>query len=471
MTGRAIRFGTDGWRAIIAEEFTFENVRRVAAAAAGVLAERYTGQGVVIGFDRRFLAAEFAAAAAQAVREQGIPVLLADRPAPTPALSWAVKAHGALGALVLTASHNPAAYCGIKVKGAFAGSVPGDITRSIEKRLEEAEPPTRPQAEETLFNPWEDYLALLRTKVDIAAIKQAGLAVYVDVMHGVGAGGLTQLLGPGVIEVRERHDPLFGGTPPEPIGRYLAPLFKAVRSYQGEAPLVGLALDGDADRIAAADRRGNFLSCQVLIPLLVDHLARRRGLTGKVVKTISGSDLIAKVARARHLPVEETAIGFKYIADIMLREPVLLGGEESGGIGYLGHIPERDGLLCALYLLEIVAQTGKELSVLFAELQDELDYHSHYDRRDLKLPDAAFKQKLLDELEASPPQQIAGLAVIEHTAIDGHKFRLSDGRWLLIRFSGTEPLLRLYCEGTDPARVTETLQWAERWATGSQVLS
>jgi phosphomannomutase len=269
-----------------------------------------------------------------------------------------------------------------------------------------------------------------------------------------------------VEELRDQRDPLFGGNPPEPIARYLTPLFKALRQYTGDRPAIGLVLDGDADRIAAADGAGNYLSCQVLIPLLVDHLARRRGLKGKVVKTISGSDLIAKVARARGLEVEETAIGFKYIADIMLREEVMLGGEESGGIGFSDHMPERDGLLCALYLLEIVAQTGKDLSTLYAELQAELQFTSYYDRKDLKLPDEAFKQKLLGLLEADQITEIAGQSVIEHTAIDGHKFRLPDGRWLLIRFSGTEPLLRLYCEADAPAKVTETLQWAQQWALG-----
>ncbi|BAC88329.1 phosphoglucomutase/phosphomannomutase family protein [Gloeobacter violaceus] len=470
MAGTAIRFGTDGWRSIIAREFTFENVTRVARASAEILAETFEGEGIVIGYDRRFLADEFARTAAEAVRSLGLSVLLADRPAPTPAFSWAVKKRGAKGALVLTASHNPASYCGIKIKGAFAGSVSPEFTRAVEERLEGPVPADRPRGSLALFDPWMDYLAQLRTRVDVAALQEANLAIFIDVMHGVGAGGLPHLLGPNVVEVRERHDPLFGGTPPEPIGRYLMPLFQAVRDYRGNRPVVGLALDGDADRIAAADRHGHFLSCQVLIPLLVDHLARRRGLAGKVVKTISGSDLIAKVARARGLPVEETAIGFKYIADVMLREPVLVGGEESGGIGYLGHMPERDGLLCALYLVEIVAQTGKDLGALFAQLQEELGFRSHYDRQDLRLADEAFKQRLLGELENSPPKTVAGQAVIEHSAIDGHKFRLADGHWLLVRFSGTEPLLRLYCEGPDPARVTETLQWAERWATGPGVL-
>jgi phosphomannomutase len=282
----------------------------------------------------------------------------------------------------------------------------------------------------------------------------------------VGAGGLGALIGSGCLhELRSEHNPLFGGHPPEPVARYLAPLFEAIRSYRGDAPAVGLVLDGDADRIAAADGAGNYLSCQVLIPLLIDHLARRRGLTGKVVKTISGSDLIARVARLRGLAVEETAIGFKYIADIMLREKVLLGGEESGGIGYADHMPERDGLLCALYLIEIVASTGKDLSDLYAQLQQEVGFTSHYDRKDLKLPGEEFKRRLLASLRDDPPAEVAGLPVVEHTAVDGHKFRLADGRWLLVRFSGTEPVLRLYCEAGSSAAVAETLAWAERWAT------
>lgn len=465
MGGHEIRFGTDGWRAIIGDQFTFENVRRVALAAASTLAEHYEGQGIVVGYDRRFLSPEFAQTVTEAVRSLGIPVLLSDQPAPTPAFSWAVLERGAIGSLVVTASHNPADYSGIKVKGAFGGSVAPEMTGEVERRLQSNRFSGNHAAPLERFNPWDSYLDQLRTKVDIAALREAKVAIFLDAMHGVGAGGLAALLGNGQVnELRSEHDPLFGGNPPEPIARYLTPLFKAIRAYRGDRPVVGLVLDGDADRIAGADGAGNFLSCQVLIPLLVDHLARRRGQTGKVVKTISGSDLIARVAHARGLEVQETAVGFKYIADIMLGERVLLGGEESGGIGFADHMPERDGLLCALYLLEIVAQTGKDLGDLYIQLQEEVGFHSYYDRKDLKLAGDTFKQQLLVALQNAPPTEIAGQAVIEHTAIDGHKFRLADGRWLLIRFSGTEPVLRLYCEATDPVAVTETLRWTEDWA-------
>jgi len=466
MGAQEIRFGTDGWRGIIAEQFTFENLHRVALAAATELVEVFEGALIVVGYDRRFLSPEFAHLVAKAVQSLGVPVLLADRPAPTPAFSWAALQRGAHGALVITASHNPPTYSGLKIKGAFGGSVSPEFTRRVEERLATGRLGAADRsAPLNTFDPWEGYLDQLRTKVDIDALRAAEVEIFLDAMHGVGAGGLPALLGPGrVNEIRAEHNPLFGGNAPEPIARYLTPLFKAMRTYQGERPPIGLVLDGDADRIAAVDAQGNYLSCQVLIPLLVDHLARRRGLSGKVVKTISGSDLIARTARARGLVVEETAIGFKYIADIMLRERVLLGGEESGGIGYADHMPERDGLLCALYLLEIVAQTGRDLGELYTEMQQELGFVSHYDRRDLKLPDDAFKQRLLAILEDQPPQVIANQAVAEHTAIDGHKFRLADGRWLLIRFSGTEPVLRLYCEAASPQAVTETLQWAEHWA-------
>lgn len=466
MSEPAIHFGTDGWRGIIADTFTFENVHKVALVAAEVLAEAYTGEGVVVGYDRRFLSPEFAQVVVRAVRSLGIPVILADRPAPTPAFSWAVKELGALGALVVTASHNPANYSGLKIKGAFGGSVSPEFTRLVEKRLEVVRlADAAKESRLDLFNPWTGYLSQLRSRVDIAALREADLAIFIDVMHGVGAGGLAALLGKPLYELRSSHDPFFGGNSPEPVARNLAPLFKAIRTYTGSQPIVGLALDGDADRIAGADGDGNFLSCQVLIPLLVDHLARRRGLTGKVVKTISGSDLISRVARARGLAVEETAIGFKYIADVIQHETVLLGGEESGGIGFLGHIPERDGLLSALYLIEIVAQTGKDLGELYRDLQQEVGFKSFYDRRDLTLKDG-FKQKLLAELQNAPPEQIAGQPVIEHTTIDGHKFCLADGRWLIIRFSGTEPLLRLYCEAQSQYQVQQTLAWAQDWATG-----
>ncbi len=460
-----IQFGTDGWRSIIADGFTFERVEQVAQLAAYRLAETFQGEGIVVGYDRRFLSEEFALAAAKAIQKAGFHVLLSEGPAPTPAYSWTVVAKKMLGAIVITASHNPPTYSGLKIKGAFGGSVDSDFTAGIEERYVEGGPLSeKPGGTLTYFDPWPAYLEQISTKVDLEAIEKADIAILMDVMHGVGSGGLNRLLKRSLIEIRSERDPLFGGVSPEPIAKNLAPFFNALQEYRGPGTVVGAVLDGDADRVAAGDRHGNYLSCQVLIPLYIDHLVRRKGLTGAVVKTISGSDLMAQVAKARGLKCYETAIGFKYIAEIMLREPVLVGGEESGGVGFIDHMPERDGLLCVLYLLEMVALTGKDLTQLYQELQEELNYHSVYDRIDLKLPNSDLKNKLVSYLEKQPFTEVDGMTVTEHLTTDGHRFRLSTGHWLLIRFSGTEPLLRLYCEGPNPEQVARTLAWAKDWA-------
>ncbi len=475
-----IKFGTDGWRGVIAAEFTFERLERVAPVAAQVLAATYgsssPGRTIIVGYDRRFLSEDFAQATARAVSAAGFPVLLADTFAPTPALSWAVHRHQALGALVITASHNPGIYSGLKIKGAFGGSVPPEITRQVESRLNsEPAPPTAiaPGEIET-FNPWPDYCQVLGAKVQLPLIQQAiaqgRLQVFVDVMHGATAGGLGQILAAPVEELHSQRDPLFGGGAPEPLPRYLGELLQTIRQAQRGAPpetlRVGFVFDGDGDRIAAVDGAGNFLSSQVLIPILMEHLAVRRGLRGELIKTISGSDLMPRVAALYDLPVYETPIGYKYIADRMLAtDQVLLGGEESGGIGYGNHIPERDGLLSALYLLEAIAQSGQDLSVLYQQLQARTNFTSAYDRIDLPLSSMEARAALLEQLQTQPPQEIIGLPVIDCLAIDGYKFRLADQSWLLIRFSGTEPILRLYSEAATLERVQQILAWAKDWAT------
>lgn len=475
-----IKFGTDGWRGIIAADFTFERLARVAPIAAQVLADFYgqtTGsQTIVVGYDRRFLAEEFAQITAEAVSVAGFNVLLSDTHAPTPAFSWAVKQQNALGGMVITASHNPGKYSGFKLKGAFGGSVPLEVTRQVEARLNQptalasSASPGQIQA----FNPWSSYCQVLQSKVDIdlihQAITQGRLTVFADVMHGAAAGGLAQLLGAPVRELNSDRDPLFSGGAPEPLPRYLSSLFQTIKAHQTDsAPdslAVGLVFDGDGDRIAAVDGQGNFLSPQVLIPILVEHFAARRGLSGEVIKTISGSDLIPQVADLYHLPVFETPIGYKYIADRMLETPdVLLGGEESGGIGYGNHIPERDALLSALYLLEAIAQSGKDLSDLYQNLQTQTAYQSFYDRLDLPLANMEVRSHLLEQLQVHPPTEIANLKVIDCLAKDGYKFRLADQSWLLIRFSGTEPVLRLYCEAATSEQVEQTLAWAKNWAS------
>lgn len=478
MASTPIKFGTDGWRGIIAADFTFERLARVAAIAAQVLANFYgesTGsQTIVVGYDRRFLAEEFAQVTAEAVSAAGFDVLLSDTYAPTPAFSWIVKQQNALGAMVITASHNPGKYSGLKLKGAFGGSVPLEVTQQVEALLVQGTASGSTPGQVHTFDPWPSYCQVLQSKVNVDLINQAmaqgKLTVFADVMHGAAAGGFARLLGAPVRELNRDRDPLFGGGSPEPLPRYLSALFQAIKAYRANSSpdslAVGLVFDGDGDRIAAVDGQGNFLSPQVLIPVLVEHFAARRGFSGEVIKTVSGSDLIPRVADLYHLPVFETAIGYKYIADRMLENPhVLLGGEESGGIGYGNHLPERDGLLSGLYLLEAMAQSGRDLRDLYQNLQTQTAYTSFYDRIDLPLASMDVRSHLLNQLQAQPLTEIAGLKVVDCLTRDGYKFRLANQSWLLIRFSGTEPILRLYCEAASPEQVEQTLGWAKNWAT------
>lgn len=472
-----IRFGTDGWRGVIGAEFTFERLLSLAPIAARVLENNYgavaSSREIIVGYDRRFMSEDFARATAQTVRDAGFDVVLATGYGPTPAFSWAAKARGALGALVITASHNPPQYSGLKIKGAFGGSVSPEFTQQVETLLAKEDEVT-PSQEGTLseFDPWASYCEGLRSRVDIKAIEEAvsgkQLRVFADVMHGAAASGLERLLGTEISELNSDRDPLFGGKPPEPLPRYIPDLFRTIRSAAREASSqlrVGFVFDGDCDRIAAVDGEGNFLSSQILIPILIDHLVTRRGESGEVVKTVSGSDIIGRLSEHLGLPWWETPIGYKYIADRMQQSQVLIGGEESGGIGYGSHIPERDALMSALYVLEAIVKSGRDLSALYQELQQKTGFYSAYDRLDLPLASQAAKESLQARLAKEPLKIIADREVVDCLSIDGYKFRLQNDSWLLIRFSGTEPVLRLYCEAPTDLEVRQILDWAQIWAT------
>ncbi|HLP89601.1 MAG TPA: phosphoglucomutase/phosphomannomutase family protein [Nostocaceae cyanobacterium] len=473
-----IRFGTDGWRGVIGEEFTFARLALVAPVAAEVLYQTYFSTAgnrqIIVGYDRRFMAEDFAQAVADAVTDAGFDVLLSETFAPTPAFSWAAKQLNALGALVITASHNPGAYLGLKVKSAFGGSVPPEVTKEIEALLPQGIPTATKPGKLEKFNPWPSYCQGLEKKVDIDKIRNAiasgKLTVFADVMHGAAAGGLAKLLGEQVKEINSDRDPLFGGGAPEPLPKYLSELFAVIKNHtqiNNEGLTVGLVFDGDCDRIAAVDQNANFLSSQVLIPILIDHLKSRRNFQGEIVKTVSGSDLMPRVAALHNLSVFETAVGYKYIADRMLATEVLLGGEESGGIGYGSHIPERDALLSALYVLEAVVESGQDLGEYYRHLQQQTNFISAYDRIDLPLASMEVRGKLLAQLQNQPLTEIAEKKVINCQTIDGYKFRLADDSWLMIRFSGTEPVLRLYCEASTLEEVNKTLTWAKNWAEGA----
>jgi phosphomannomutase len=474
-----IVFGTDGWRGILGVDITVERLLPVAAAAARELAASapagLDSREVVIGYDRRFLAPELAAAIAAAVRGADLEPLLADSATPTPASSWAVVERGALGALVITASHNPPEWLGLKIKGPFGGSVEGDFTKRVETRLAAGGITVPIPGETPRFDAMGAYVAGLRAKVDTDALarglERLGLRVIVDPMHGSAAGVLPALLGEAAVasgaiqEIRANRDPLFGGYPPEPLAPYLQQLIEAVRaSTAAGKPAMGIVFDGDGDRIAAVDERGRFCSTQLLMPLFIDHLARARQLPGSVIKTVSGSDLMQLVAENLGRTVVEMPVGFKYIAAEMLAGEVLVGGEESGGVGFGMHLPERDAPFAALLLIQALVEGGVPLGERIDELQQRCGGAAAYDRLDLRLPDMAARKRLEQLLAATPPSEVAGLAVQQVIRTDGVKLRMGPSHWLMLRFSGTEPLLRLYCEAPNQERVAEVLGWARQLA-------
>ena len=481
-----IKFGTDGWRGILGVDITVERLLPVAAAAAQELAHRaptgLNSRTIVIGYDRRFLAPELAEAIAAAVRGCDLEPLLTDSAVPTPACSWAVVERSALGALVITASHNPPEWLGLKIKGPFGGSVEGDFTAAVEQRLAAGGITPPVQGVTARFDGRGEHLEGLRRKLDLSSLRRGleamGLQVIVDPMHGSAAGCVGELLGENssyenssyenslVREIRSQRDPLFGGAPPEPLAPYLGELIAAVKAATAAGkPAVGLVFDGDGDRIAAVDEQGRFCSTQQLMPLLIDHLARARQLPGSVVKTVSGSDLMRLVAEDLGRTVLELPVGFKYIAAEMLAGEVLIGGEESGGVGFGMHLPERDALFAALLVLEALVEGGQPLGERIRSLQSRCGGASHYDRLDLRLADMESRRRLETLLADQPPQEVAGVAVQEVVRTDGVKLRLGPSHWLMLRFSGTEPLLRLYCEGPDEERVAAVLAWARDFAT------
>ena len=471
-----IQFGTDGWRGVLGVDITVERLLPVAAAAAQELAHRapddLDSRTVVIGYDRRFLAPELAEAIASAVRGCELEPLLTETPVPTPACSWAVVQRKALGALVITASHNPAEWLGLKIKGPFGGSVEGDFTAAVERRLAAGGITAPIQEEVTRFDGRREHLDGLRHQFDLRALihglKAMNLKVIVDPMHGSAAGCVPELLGAEagelVEEIRSARDPLFGGHPPEPLAPYLGELIAAVQASTATGAAVGLVFDGDGDRIAAVDETGRFCSTQLLMPLLIDHLGRARNLPGTVVKTVSGSDLMRRVAEGQGREVQELAVGFKYIASEMLAGQVLIGGEESGGVGFGMHLPERDALFAAMLVLEALVEGQKPLGERLDTLQHQHGGTSYYDRLDLRLADMEARRRLEVLLADSTPREVAGTAVQNVITTDGIKLRMGESHWLMLRFSGTEPLLRLYCEAPDAGRVETVLSWAKQFA-------
>jgi len=466
-----IKFGTDGWRGVIAREFTFDNLSIVAQATMDYLRrEGLAEKGVVVGYDRRFLSREFAERVAEIAAGNNIRVLLTTDYTPTPAVSWAVRSRGAGGGVMITASHNPPVYNGFKVKESYGGSARPATTKAIEEQVATNCAHDRsilsiPFSEAVasgmveIFDANAEYYDQLRSYVDMEAIRASGIAFVVDPMYGAGSGALPLLL-PGCLEIHGDHNPTFGGQPPEPTEEHLQELSAAVKAGGFRA---GLALDGDADRIGAVDENGDFFSSHMIYTVILRHLIENKGLRGGVVKTVSTTRMIDLLAEKYGLQLFETPIGFKHICELMLQHDILMGGEESGGLGVKGHIPERDGILMGLLLLEAMAVSGKGLRQLLNETMDEIG-HFYYRRIDLQIEQTA-KEKLIAGLNAGGPGEIAGRSVSGTNFSDGFKFFFGDGSWLLIRPSGTEPVLRLYSEAGSPAAV-ETLLAAGRQIAG-----
>jgi phosphomannomutase len=465
-----ILFGTDGWRGVIARDFTFDNISLVAQATMDYLKrEGLASKGLVIGYDRRFLSREFAERVAEIAAGNKIKVWLTDNYSPTPAVSWAVHEKQAGAGVMITASHNPPAYNGFKVKESFGGSARPATTKQLEdivaqniaasRLIEEisiAEALKSGMVE--LFDAGSPYLAQLGRYVDLDVIRKASIPALIDPMFGAGSGFIPQLL-PGVTEIHCSHNPGFGGRPPEPTDENLGELAEMVKANGCRA---GLALDGDADRIGAVDETGTFFSSHMIFTILLRHLYERKGLRGGVVKTVSTTRMVDLLASKYGLQLFETPIGFKHICELMLEHDILMGGEESGGLGVKGHIPERDGILMALLLLEAMAMTGKGLRQLLNETMDEIG-HFFYRRIDLPIAPEA-KAKLIVRLKSEAPDTIAERSVVEKNFRDGFKFIFSDGSWLLVRPSGTEPVLRLYSEASSPESVEMLLSAGRKLA-------
>lgn len=442
----AVKFGTDGWRAIIGADYTYANVERCAAAVARYLLANGTHNRVVVGYDTRFASDRFAQTAADVFCAHGIDVLLFDRPAPTPACSFAVQRTQSAAGVMITASHNPPEWNGFKVKSAKGGTAPTTTIEQIEKELANETQKTATKAGKVAkFDPLADYTAHLRQLVDLSAIKAANLEVIIDAMHGAGAGILKDILaGERVRELRSEPNPKFPDMKqPEPIAENLAPLLEAVRQSNGKA--VGIAFDGDADRLGVVDERGEFMNTGDVFAVLFYQMLARRGELGAVACTITMSSMIDKIAKLHNVAVHRTHVGFKYVAPVMLAEKCVIAGEESGGYAFQKHLPDRDGIASALVFLEALAQSGKKPTELIGELHSLVGKHSYY-REDLLVTDAQKAQAtaILGDLN---PSTMAGLPVNSITRAGGLKINLTDdGWWVACRLSGTEPLIRIYAE-------------------------
>ena len=476
----SIKFGTDGWRAVISDTFTYNNLRLVTQAIADYV-RKEGGNGpnpeVVIGFDTRFLSDRYATEIARVMAGNGIIAWLTRTDGPTPAISYSVLEKQAAAGIMVTASHNPPRYNGIKLKAAYGGAASPQQARRVEHYLEEAEAQARgpnimdyeravDQGYIIRFDPVWAYYEHLGTLVDLDVVSSGELRVVADAMYGSGRGCISEMLSRtrcSVHEIRGEMNPGFGGIHPEPIAKYLSALVAAISTYHAD---VGLATDGDADRIGAMDGHGNFVDPHHIFALTLRYLVEKRGWQGLVVKTVSTTMMVDRLAAKYGLPLKETPVGFNHIADQMLQNDVLIGGEESGGISIKGHIPEGDGILMGLLLMEIMADAGASLYDLIEDIQ-QVAGPTSYARTDLRLRHPVVKQEMVTRLADDAPASIGGMAIQEIGTLDGVKYRFEDESWLLIRPSGTEPVLRVYAEAPTQQSVKALLDYGEEVAAST----
>ena len=468
-----IKFGTDGWRAIIAADYTFDNVRICAQGTADMLKANGNNRPIVIGYDTRFASEDFAATAAEVFAGNGLNVLLADKAAPTPTVSYNLVAQGAGSGAVITASHNPPEWNGYKFKPDYGGSASPEVVADLEKYIAKVEESRdinmMPLAEAIssgytkYFDPEPLYMENIRRLVDIDSIRKAGLKIVVDSMHGAGGGYFAKLLSGGstiVTELRGERNPAFPGmAQPEPLAHNLKTLMTDVG---GSWAHVGLATDGDADRLGIVDETGRFITTLDTFALLCYHQLEVLGNRGPLVRSITMTSMIDKLGGLYGVPVFDTPVGFKYLGQVMMREDALTAGEESGGYAFRGNIPERDGILSGLMVLDLIVKSGRTVSELLSDLTAKVGPH-YYDRIDLHF-DAADRDVIEQRVQTAQLSQLAGRKIEKIDTRDGYRFVLTEGYWALVRFSGTEPLLRVYAEGGSPEEVQSLLSAARSLA-------
>ncbi len=456
-----IKFGTDGWRGIIADDFTFPNVRKVTRAIASYLEKAYTkDRPVLIAYDTRFLADKFAQTSAEVLADLGWNVKVSERDCPTPVIAYNARHLNSAGALMFTASHNPAPYCGIKYIPDYAGPATPEITDTIVANIADASdalPSGNPSGSISSFDPKPEYMKFIYNLLNVDKIRSAKLKVKYDALFSTSRGYLDEVLehcGCELESFNTHRDVLFGGGMPEPKGEQLVGLVEAVKK---DKAALGLATDGDSDRFGVVDELGNVLTPNTVLLLLARHLMKNKGLTGAIVRTVATTHLLDNFAKKYGLELFETAVGFKYIGAKMRETTVLIGGEESGGLSVLGHIPEKDGVLADMLVAEAIAYEGKPLSELVKEAIAEADGPLYNKRLDLHLTDS-HKLAVMESYTKNPPSEVAGIKVKEVGRKDGVKLYLEEGSWVLLRPSGTEPLVRVYMETNSAQKLDQLAQ-------------